>query len=126
MRSGSTPPHSSSQQHRQLHRPPFPSHQKKVPVNLSIRSVSHKPISKDNIKREEEKLSGNKKNLEILSVEQMLRKDSGRYGMRGMIVGVSPVEHVVHSTKFGCSVCMKKAKRKGEKDGSYKRIHDPP
>jgi DNA replicative helicase MCM subunit Mcm2 (Cdc46/Mcm family) len=76
--------------------------------------------------------SGNKKNLEILSVEQMLRKDSGRYGVRGMIVGVSPVEHVVYSTQFGCSVCMKKARRKGEesrrerKDGSYERIHDPP
>ena len=68
----------------------------------------------------------NKKNLEFLSVEQMLRKDSGRYGVRGMIVGISSVEHVVTSTKFGCSVCMKKAKRKGEKDGSYERKHDPP
>jgi replicative DNA helicase Mcm len=69
------------------------------------------------------------KNLEILSVEQILRKDSGRYGVRGMIVGISSVEHVVVSTEFGCSVCIKKAKRKGEerKDGSsYERIHDPP
>ena len=44
-----------------------------------------------------------------------------------MIVGVSPVEHVVYSTQFGCSVCIKKAKRKGEerkgerKDGSYEK-----
>ena len=92
----------------------------------------------DDIKQTQEKAhrkydygrSGNKKNLEFLSVEQMLRKDSGRYGVRGMIVGVSPVEHVVYSTQFGCSVCMKKARRKGEererKDGSYERIHDPP
>ena len=46
MRSGSTPPHSSSQQHRQTATPAtISSHQKKVPVNLSIGSVSHKPIS---------------------------------------------------------------------------------
>ena len=65
--------------------------------------------------------SSNKKNLEFLSVEQMLRKDSGRYGVRRKIVGISSVEHVVTSTKFGCSVCMKKAKRKGEKDRNYRK-----
>jgi DNA replicative helicase MCM subunit Mcm2 (Cdc46/Mcm family) len=83
------------------------------------------------------------KDLELLSVEHLLRKDSGRYGVRGMIVGISSVEHVIISTEFGCSVCMKmktaKPKRKekekgmGEKEkkerkigGSYERIHDPP
>lgn len=66
-----------------------------------------------------------RKDIEILSVEQMLRKDSGYYGVIGMIVGVSSVEHVVISTEFGCSDCMKKAKRTGKKV-TIEMEHDPP
>jgi DNA replicative helicase MCM subunit Mcm2 (Cdc46/Mcm family) len=68
-----------------------------------------------------------RKKLEILSVEQMLRKDSGHYGVKGIIVGISSVEHVVMSTVFGCQACMKKAKRsKSDKSGSFEKVHDPP
>ena len=32
---------------------------------------------------------GGRRKLEVLSVEQILRKDSGHYGVKGMIVGIS-------------------------------------
>jgi hypothetical protein len=59
---------------------------------------------------------GGNPRLEVLSVEQMLRKDSGYYGVKGMIVGVSSVEHVVVSTEFGCSAC----------DNLFTMEHNPP
>jgi hypothetical protein len=69
-----------------------------------------------------------RKEIEILSVEQMLRKDSGRYGVEGIILSVSSVEHVVASTILGCPDCMKKAKRsgKGDSNGSFVKVYDPP
>jgi hypothetical protein len=70
---------------------------------------------------------GGRKKIEVLSVEQILRKDSGYYGVKGMIVGISSVEHVVISTEFGCSNCTKKSKRSGKAKGvTFDLEHDPP
>jgi hypothetical protein len=61
------------------------------------------------------------KSVDILSVEELLRKDSGYYGVKGLIVGASSVEHIIESTEFGCSNCMKKTKKP-----DFVMKHDPP
>lgn len=43
--------------------------------------------------------------VELISVAEAKRRPSGKVAVKGMIVGISSVEHIVMATKFSCSNC---------------------
>lgn len=43
--------------------------------------------------------------IELISVAEAIRRSSGRYAVKGLIIGLSSVIQVINETEFGCSNC---------------------
>jgi replicative DNA helicase Mcm len=78
-------------------RPPLPSSEFEHMWNDAVIYVTEKELEKEG--------SGIRQGLELVSVADALRRSSGKVAVKGMIIGLSSVEHVVTGTEMTCSSC---------------------